>query len=99
MEKFFRIKDILVDVERGLIIDNSDGKQIEINITNFTMKGSPSRTKLNPIRIDTENGKPQILWWNDKLNRWISFERTHGIDIYNAVQRYINIKFEEELLG
>ena len=99
MKKFFRVKEILVDVERGLIMDNADGKQIEINITNFTMKSSPNRVKLNPIRIDTENGKPQLLWWNDRVNRWTSFEKTHGADIYSAVQMYINIKFEEELLG
>ena len=99
MEKFFRVNDVLVDVERGYIIDNRIGKQIELDLVGCTIKDFANRVKLNPLRISVENNKPTAMWWNDKLHCWMKFEKTHNPDVNKAIQKYINIKFEEDLLG
>jgi hypothetical protein len=97
--QFFKVNNILVDVEKGFIIDTLNGKQMQINLSNFSMMDFKSRIKAHAIRIDLDNGKPIPLWWSDKLSCWKSFKDSHGKDIDDAIQKYINVMFEKELLG
>ena len=99
MNEFFRINHILVDVEKGLIIDTLNGKQMQISLNTFCMMDFKSRVKANAIRIDLDSGKPIPLWWSERLGSWRFFKDSHGPDVDNAIQKYINIIFEKELLG
>lgn len=97
--QFFRVNNILVDVEKGFIIDTLNGKQMQISLNTFCMMDFKSRVKANAIRIDMDSGKAIPLWWSDRLGSWISFKDSHGKDVDDAIQKYINVIFEKDLLG
>jgi len=97
--QFFRVNNILVDVEKGFIIDTLNGKQMQIHLDTFCMMDFKSRVKAHAIRIDMDSGKPIPLWWSDRMSSWRSFKDSHGKDVDDAIQKYINVMFEKELLG
>jgi hypothetical protein len=98
MEKFFRVGHILVDVERGLIIDTGVGKQMEVDLAEYCVKDFNKRVSHTPIRIANEGSKTLVLQWDKSRNKWINFRSTHGDDIGTAMEKYVNLQIEGDLL-
>lgn len=97
MEQFFRVGYILVDVEKGLIIDTFNAKQLELDLANYCMKDFNKRVMSTPIRITDDGGKTKVLWWN-KNNMWVDFNKTHGLDVALAIQKFVDLQIERDLL-
>lgn len=98
MEQFFRVGHILVDVERGLIIDTYNAKQMEVNLAEYHVKDFNKRVSHTPIRITNDGSKTQVLQWDKGNNKWVDFRKTHGEDIGMAMEKYVNLQIEGDLL-
>jgi hypothetical protein len=98
MEKFYRVGDVLVDVEQSLIIDTSEAKQMQIDLAQFCVKDFNKRISCTPIRIDNDGGKTVVLSWDKARNKWINFRVSHGENIGIAIEKFVNLHIEGDLL-
>lgn len=92
MEKFFKVKQIVVDVEDGTLFDPLVGS-MRLDFANMTMKPFNTRSRLVPIRFQNQ----ELMFW--QINRWIPFNRTFSPQIIEATKLLIEMKIEKELLG
>lgn len=94
MTDFFKMHEIVVDVQEGKIYDPT-GKVMQLDFINMTMKPFNTRTKLSPIRF---NDSRELLWWNHTYNKWVSF-KTYGPKYTEIIAKLVELKVEKELLG
>lgn len=95
MSNFFKVEDIVVDVEEGRIF-TPNGKVVNIDFENMTLKDFHTRTKLTPIRFSSEK---QLLVWVSVKNKWIPIKSYYEPNIVVAVVKLIEARIEKDLLG
>ena len=96
MQNFFKIGNIVVDVEACKILDSLNGKVINLDFTNMTIKLFETRTVLSPIRF---NDKREILVWRATRGKWVPISSMYYDDVVNAIKKLIELNVENDLLG
>lgn len=94
MEKFFKIGDIVVDVDGDSILDGTSGKRIKMYLDNCCFSSFNHSTKKTPLRIEGTD----IFTWDVRNSGWKNFNDCFHPDVVKAVKKYIQIKTDMELL-
>ena len=89
---FFKQDGVVVDVEEGKLY-LSEGKVMQLDFVNMTVKDFSNRSKLLPIRFSDEN---KLLFWG--ANSWRKIELMYSTSIVKAIYKLVEIKVEQTIL-
>lgn len=93
VENFFKVQDIVVDVEAGRLFEPYCGS-MKLDFVNMTMQPFGARSKLVPIRFNEDK---ELLYWS--TSSWKAFNKTYTPQVIEAVRLLIEKNIERNLLG